>query len=240
MGQSPTLTRRRGIGGVSCVWYYEGYREAGSPGTRGGGRSARDNGPSATGDHAACVARRRGIRGASVWRCGSSGGSTSTSGGVVRLQRSTTTRRRSVGSDAQAAAKAAIEKGSKIPQFSLHAEPFDASKAKGRPSSTSPCRRAIPYVAAVDTQMKKVAKEQRHQVRPVREPGQPDAVGVGHQPGHLQKADLIVLEAGNDPQLRHPAAASARRRRTSRCSSSTCTRTASRRPESVLDLITAT
>src|SRR3954452_17814379 len=63
------------------------------------------------------------------------------------------------GSDAQATAKAAIEKGKAVPQFSLDAKPFDASKASGMTIFNIPVSSAIPYVAAVDKEMQKVAKD---------------------------------------------------------------------------------
>lgn len=134
--------------------------------------------------------------------CGSSGdSSTSTSGGGASTSGGAATDGGSSGSDAQAAAQANIDKYSKIPEFTLQAEPVDISKAKGKTLFNIPVSSAIPYVAAVDQQMKKVAEANGVKFVQFENQGNPTQWAQGINQAINQKADLIVLQAGNDPQL---------------------------------------
>jgi ribose transport system substrate-binding protein len=108
------------------------------------------------------------------------------------------------GSDAQSTAKAAIEKGKQIPQFSLDAESFDASKASGMTIFNIPVSSAIPYVASVDKQMQKIAKERGIRWVQFENQGNPTQWATGMNQAISQKADLIILDAGIDPKLLIP------------------------------------
>jgi ribose transport system substrate-binding protein len=108
------------------------------------------------------------------------------------------------GGDAQATAKAAIEKGKQIPQFSLDAESFDASKASGMTIFNIPVSSAIPYVAAVDKEMQKVAKERGIKWVQFENQGNPTQWATGMNQAISQNADLIILDAGIDPKLLIP------------------------------------
>ena len=108
------------------------------------------------------------------------------------------------GGDAQATAKAAIDKGKEIPQFDLEAEPFDASKASGMTVFNIPVSSAIPYVAAVDKEMQKVAKEMGIKWVQFENQGNPTQWASGMNQAISQKADLIILDAGIDPKLLIP------------------------------------
>ena len=108
------------------------------------------------------------------------------------------------GGDAQSTAKAAIEKGKQIPQFSLDAESFDASKASGMTIFNIPVSSAIPYVASVDKQMQKIAKERGIKWVQFENQGNPTQWATGMNQAISQKADLIILDAGIDPKLLIP------------------------------------
>jgi ribose transport system substrate-binding protein len=108
------------------------------------------------------------------------------------------------GSDAQSTAKAAIEKGKQIPQFSLDAESFDASKASGMTIFNIPVSSAIPYVASVDKQMQKIAKERGIKWVQFENQGNPTQWATGMNQAISQNADLIILDAGIDPKLLIP------------------------------------
>ena len=101
-------------------------------------------------------------------------------------------------------AKAAIEKGKQIPQFSLDAESFDASKASGMTIFNIPVSSAIPYVASVDKEMQKVAKERGIKWVQFENQGNPTQWASGMNQAISQKADLIILDAGIDPKLLIP------------------------------------
>jgi ribose transport system substrate-binding protein len=108
------------------------------------------------------------------------------------------------GSDAQSTAKAAIEKGKQIPQFSLDAESFDASKASGMTIFNIPVSSAIPYIASVDKQMQKIAKERGIKWVQFENQGNPTQWATGMNQAISQNADLIILDAGIDPKLLIP------------------------------------
>jgi ribose transport system substrate-binding protein len=108
------------------------------------------------------------------------------------------------GGDAQATAKAAIDKAKEVPQFDLEAESFDASKASGMTVFNIPVSSAIPYVAAVDKEMQKVAKERGIRWVQFENQGNPTQWASGMNQAISQKADLIILDAGIDPKLLIP------------------------------------
>jgi ribose transport system substrate-binding protein len=108
------------------------------------------------------------------------------------------------GGDAQATAKAAIDKAKEVPQFDLEAESFDASKASGMTVFNIPVSSAIPYVAAVDKEMQKVAKERGIKWVQFENQGNPTQWATGMNQAISQNADLIILDAGIDPKLLIP------------------------------------
>ena len=136
-----------------------------------------------------------------VTACGGDNESDSASSGSGS---GSTTTSDSGGGDAQATAKAAIEKGKEIPAFSLDAESFDASKASGMTIFNIPVSSAIPYVAAVDKEMQKVAKERGIKWVQFENQGNPTQWATGMNQAISQKADLIILDAGIDPKLLIP------------------------------------
>lgn len=105
------------------------------------------------------------------------------------------------GDDAKAAAQANVDAYSKIPEFTLKAEPVDISKAKGKTIFNIPVSSTIPYVAATDAQMQKVAEEHGVKWIQFKNEGNPTQWAAGINQAINQKVDLIVLESGNDPQL---------------------------------------
>lgn len=129
-----------------------------------------------------------------VGACGSSnsssGSSTSSGGGSSSGS----------GSDAQAAATAVINKGKQIPKFILKAPPVDLSKVKGKTVFNIPEASTIPYVVATDQQMKQVA--QAHGVKFIEyaNQGNPTQWAQGINQAIQQHADVIVMQAGNNPQ----------------------------------------
>jgi ribose transport system substrate-binding protein len=108
------------------------------------------------------------------------------------------------GDDAQATAKAAIDKAKEVPVFDLEAEPFDASKASGKTIFNIPVASTIPYVAAVDKQMQAVAKDMGIKWVQFDNEGSPTQWASGMSQAISQKADLIILDAGIDPKLLIP------------------------------------
>lgn len=104
-------------------------------------------------------------------------------------------------SGAQADAAAAIEEAKQIPEFTLEAEPFDVSKARGKTVFNIPVASTIPYVAAVDAEMKKVAEDQGVEFIQFENEGSPTQWAAGINQAISRNVDLIVLQAGNDPRL---------------------------------------
>lgn len=102
---------------------------------------------------------------------------------------------------AKAEAAAEIEKNKAIPEFTLEAESFDVSKARGKTLFNIPVASTIPYVAAVDREMKKVAEEQGVKFVQYENEGSPTQWAAGISQAINRKVDLIVLQAGNDPRL---------------------------------------
>lgn len=108
------------------------------------------------------------------------------------------------GDAAQAEAQAAIDAASAIPEFTLQADSFDVSKAKGKVLFNIPVASTIPYVAAVDAEMKKVADKVGVEFIQFENQGNPTQWAAGMDQAIERKVDLIVLQAGNDPRLLVP------------------------------------
>lgn len=105
------------------------------------------------------------------------------------------------GSGAQAEAKAAVDEAKKIPEFKLEAEPVDLSKVKGKKVFNIPVASTIPYVAAVDKEMAKVARDNGVEFVQYENEGNPTQWAAGFNQAIQQRADLIIMQAGNDPRL---------------------------------------
>lgn len=132
-----------------------------------------------------------------VSACGSnSASSTSSSGGGT-----TTAAAGGSGGSGQSTAKAAIAENLKVPAFTLKANKIDASKAKGKTIFNIPVSSAIPYVAATDKQMQALAATLGIKWVQFNNQGNPTQWAAGISQAIAQKADLINLDAGNDPQL---------------------------------------
>ena len=146
-----------------------------------------------------------------VGACGSDdGGSTGTAASTAAASTTAETTggdstTADTGGDAQSAAKANIDANSKIPEFKLQAEPVDISKAKGKTVFNIPVASTIPYVAAVDAQMKKVAEANGVKFIQFENEGNPTQWAAGINQAINQKVDLIVLQAGR-PAAGDPAA----------------------------------
>ncbi|QEC48442.1 sugar ABC transporter substrate-binding protein [Baekduia soli] len=130
---------------------------------------------------------------------GSSGGtSTAAAGG-------TSTTAAGGGDSAKAKAQAVIDKAKQVPVWKVDAQPFDVTKVKGKTIFNIPVSSTVPYVAAVDKQMQKVATEQGVKWVQFANQGNPTQWAAGINQAISQKADLIILDAGNDPKLVIPA-----------------------------------
>lgn len=104
-------------------------------------------------------------------------------------------------SGAQAEAKAAVEEAKKIPEFTLEAEPVDLTKVKGKKIFNIPVASTIPYVAAVDKEMQRLAKDNGVQFVQYENEGNPTQWAAGINQAIQQQADLIIMNSGNDPRL---------------------------------------
>jgi ribose transport system substrate-binding protein len=115
------------------------------------------------------------------------------------------------GDDAKATAQAAIDEAKQVPEFSLEAEPVDAAKAKGKTIFNIPVSSAIPYVAAVDKQAQDLAEELGLRWVQHENEGNPTQWAAGVNQAISQKADMIILDAGIDPELLIPQLRDAKR-----------------------------
>lgn len=104
-------------------------------------------------------------------------------------------------SGAQVEAKAAVDAAKKLPEFSLDAPEIDLSKIKGKTVFNIPVASTIPYVADVDEQMKRLAEENGLKFVQYDNEGNPTQWAAGFNQAIEQKADLIIMQAGNDPRL---------------------------------------
>lgn len=103
--------------------------------------------------------------------------------------------------DAQATAAASVEEAKQIPEFTLEAEPVDLEKVKGKTIFNIPVSSAIPYVAAVDDAMMELADELGINWVQFENQGTPTEWAQGINQAINQNADIINLDAGNDPSL---------------------------------------
>lgn len=105
------------------------------------------------------------------------------------------------GGAAQEEATAAVEEAKQIPEFTLEAEPIDVSKAEGKTIFNIPVSSTIPYVAAVDAEMQKIAEENGVNFIQFENEGTPTEWARGMEQAIDRGVDLIILQAGNDPNL---------------------------------------
>jgi ribose transport system substrate-binding protein len=90
--------------------------------------------------------------------------------------------------------EAAIEKAKKIPTFTLEAEPFDVGDAKDKTIFNIPNNSQIPYLAALDREMKKIAERVGVRFTQFNNQGSPAQWAQGVDQAISQSADLILLE----------------------------------------------
>jgi ribose transport system substrate-binding protein len=121
----------------------------------------------------------------------------------------TTTTEAAVEDTAQADAAAVIEENKAIPEFTLEAEPFDVSGVEGKSIFNIPVASTIPYIAAIDAEMEKIAKDNGVDFTQFNNEGSPTEWAQGMDQAIDQGVDLIILQAGNDPNLVIPQLKSA-------------------------------
>lgn len=108
-------------------------------------------------------------------------------------------------SEAQKEAQELIDASSVVPEFTLDAPAFDASKAKGKTILNVPITHAIPYNKAVDAEAKRVAAEYGVKWVDFENNGTPTEWSKGVDYGVQIKADVINLQGGVDPRVIIPA-----------------------------------
>jgi ribose transport system substrate-binding protein len=121
---------------------------------------------------------------------GSAGGSASASGSS---------------SGAQAAAQAKVAAATALPKFTLDAPAFDVTKAKGKTVLNIPITEQIPYVKAVDDEMKRVATKYGVNWINYQNDGTPTDWSKGVDYGIAIHANLIILHSGINPATVIPA-----------------------------------
>ena len=100
-----------------------------------------------------------------------------------------------------AQAKKAIEEAEAIPEFTLDAPAFDASKAKGKTLFLVPITSNDQFAAAIDKEMKILGDELGLKVVEFNNQGSPTEWAKGIDQAISQKADAIAMIAGGDPAL---------------------------------------
>ena len=108
-------------------------------------------------------------------------------------------------SGAQAAAQAKIAAATALPTFTLDAPSFDVSKAKGKTVLNIPITEQIPYVKAVDDEMKSVATKYGVKWINYQNNGTPTDWSKGVDYGIAIHANLIILHSGINPATVIPA-----------------------------------
>ena len=108
-------------------------------------------------------------------------------------------------SGAQAAAQAKIAAAAALPKFTLNAPAFDVTKAKGKTVLNIPITEQIPYVKAVDDEMKRVATKYGVNWINYQNAGTPTDWSKGVDYGIAIHANLIILHSGIDPATVIPA-----------------------------------
>ena len=106
---------------------------------------------------------------------------------------------------AQAAAQAKIAAATGLPTFTLDAPAFDVSKAKGKTVLNIPITEQIPYVKAVDDEMKNVATKYGVKWINYQNGGTPTDWSKGVDYGIAIHANLIILHSGINPATVIPA-----------------------------------
>lgn len=123
-------------------------------------------------------------------------------------QKATTT----AGEDtAKTQAVASIEAAKKLPEFTLEAPTIDLEKVRGKKIFNIPLTSAIPYVVAISKEGEKIAKEHGVEWVEHTNQGTPTEYAAGINQAIQQKADVIILSQGIDPQLVIPALRDAKR-----------------------------
>jgi ribose transport system substrate-binding protein len=108
-------------------------------------------------------------------------------------------------SGAQAAAQAKITADTALPTFTLDAPAFDVTKAKGKTVLNIPITEQIPYVKAVDDEMKRVATKYGVKWINYQNNGTPTDWSKGVDYGIAIHANLIILHSGINPATVIPA-----------------------------------
>lgn len=108
-------------------------------------------------------------------------------------------------SAAQSAAQAKITAARALPAFTLGAPAFDVTKAKGKTVLNIPITEQIPYVKAVDDEMKRVATKYGVKWINYQNNGTPTDWSKGVDYGIAIHANLIILHSGINPATVIPA-----------------------------------
>ncbi|MEU5884011.1 substrate-binding domain-containing protein [Spirillospora sp. NPDC047279] len=114
-------------------------------------------------------------------------------------------------SEAQAKAQAVIDQARALPTFTLDAPAFDVTKARGKTVVNVPITEQIPYVKAVDDEMKRVATRYGVKWTNYQNGGTPTEWSKGIDYGIQVKADLIIAHSGINPEVIIPALQRAKR-----------------------------
>jgi ribose transport system substrate-binding protein len=108
-------------------------------------------------------------------------------------------------SGGQAAAQAKVAAAAALPKFTLDAPAFDAMKASGKTVLNIPITEQIPYVKAVDDEMKRVATKYGVKWINYQNNGTPTDWSKGVDYGIAIHANLIILHSGINPATVIPA-----------------------------------
>ncbi len=107
------------------------------------------------------------------------------------------------GVDVSGAAKAAAA-GREVPGFELEAPAIEAKGIAGKTVFVVPLSSEIPYVAAVDKEIKSVVEDHGGRYVEFANSGQPTQWAAGINQAVATKADVIILSQGPDPKLLVP------------------------------------
>ncbi|WP_166442170.1 sugar ABC transporter substrate-binding protein [Nakamurella flava] len=102
------------------------------------------------------------------------------------------------------AAVAAVKEASAVPAFQLQAPPVDMTKIAGKKVYVIPLSSQIPYVTAVDAEIKSVVEQHGATYLEFPNSGQPTEWAAGITQAIAQQADVIILSQGPDPKLLVP------------------------------------
>lgn len=98
------------------------------------------------------------------------------------------------GGSSLSTAKDIVSEALKVPEFTLKAPAFAASKASGKKIFDVVFRSEDAYIAATTKQMEEIAKERGINFVPFNTKGTPSEWAAGIEQGIAQKADLIMIE----------------------------------------------